>query len=58
MRDIQRFVHLAAGLLLVAYIYTPLGNLKHPRRRPLHRPKVTTVHRADLPLMCAARATV
>ncbi len=27
MRDIQRFVHLTAGLLLVAYIYTPLGNL-------------------------------
>lgn len=27
MRDIQRFVHLAAGLLLVAYIYSPLGNL-------------------------------
>lgn len=27
MRDIQRFVHLAAGLLLVAYVYTPLGNL-------------------------------
>ncbi len=27
MRVVQRFVHLTAGLLLVAYIYTPLGNL-------------------------------
>lgn len=27
MRDVQRFVHLAGGLLLVAYIYTPLGDL-------------------------------
>ncbi len=27
VRVIQRFVHLTAGLLLVAYIYTPLGNL-------------------------------
>ena len=26
VRDVQRFVHLMGGLLLVAYIYTPLGD--------------------------------
>lgn len=28
MRDIQRFVHLAMGVFLIVYIYTPLGDLR------------------------------